>query len=64
MAAEPVAVEAAPVVEPPAAMPEPEPTAPEPEAKAEPISGPAIQPIIIGDGATPSAEKKRGWWRR
>ena len=48
--------------------PEPEPvqaSAPEPEpepAPAEPIVGPAIQPVVIGEA--PPVEKKRGWWRR
>ena len=58
---EPVAVvEAAPepVVEP---VREPVQAAPEP-ALAEPIVGPAIQPVVIGEA--PPAEKKRGWWRR
>jgi ribonuclease E len=36
--------------------------APEP-AKPDPVVGPAIQPVIIG-GSEPSAEKKRGWWRK
>ncbi len=68
---EPVA-EAAPAAEP--VMPEPfmsEPVAPEPiapapaaEPVAEPVAGPIIQPIVIGDAPAPSAEKKRGWWRR
>ncbi len=62
--AEPVAE---PVVEPVAvvaAEPAPEP-APVPTAepvREEPIVGPAIQPILIGEA--PPAEKKRGWWRR
>ncbi len=63
---EPAVVVAA-VPEPVAATPpEPEPVqAPEPEpepAPAEPVVGPAIQPIVIGEA--PPVEKKRGWWRR
>jgi hypothetical protein len=25
---------------------------------------PLVKPIIIGGGAEPPVEKKRGWWRR
>jgi len=59
-AAEPV-VEVVP--EPaPEPVPEPEPE-PEPEpVSTEPVVGPAIQPIVIGEA--PPVEKKRGWWRR
>jgi ribonuclease E len=48
-----------------AAAPEPEPL-PEPEQVPElvsdPVVGPAIQPVVIGEA--PPVEKKRGWWRR
>jgi ribonuclease E len=40
---------------------EAEPTLPEPAA--EPVTGPVIRPVVIGEDA-PTAEKKRGWWRR
>ena len=66
-APEPVA-EIAPAPEPEPAPAEPEPVVvaapvPEPEpVREEPVSGPAIQPIVIGEA--PPAEKKRGWWRR
>jgi ribonuclease E len=40
----------------------PAPAAVEPVV-TEPVIGPAIQPVIIGETA-PAAEKKRGWWRR
>jgi ribonuclease E len=35
----------------------------EPEPLAEPLSGPVIQPVLVGAADT-SAEKKKGWWRR
>jgi ribonuclease E len=44
-----------------AVQPEAEPMPP--EAGAEPVTGPVIRPVVIGDDA-PAAEKKRGWWRR
>jgi ribonuclease E len=34
-----------------------------PEAPPEAVTGPAIRPVVIGEGE-PAAEKKRGWWRR
>jgi ribonuclease E len=54
----------APVVIEPPARPgqEPEPQPAEPAA-VEPQTGPAIRPVVIGEGA-PVADKKRGWWRR
>jgi ribonuclease E len=67
------APEPEPVAEPMAAValapePAPEPVvvaAPEPQpepVRQEPVVGPAIQPIVIGEA--PPAEIKRGWWRR
>ena len=56
---------AAPVVEAPipvtpvVATPEPEPASP-----PEPVAGPAIKPIVIGQDEVPATERKRGWWRR
>jgi ribonuclease E len=32
-------------------------------ANEEPVAGPAIKPVVIGQGE-PAAEKKRGWWRK
>ncbi|MCA3349482.1 MAG: ribonuclease E/G [Roseomonas sp.] len=73
--AAPVVTEAAPVAEAPApvAPPAPEPApapvaaepapAPEPE-KAEPVIGPAIQPVVLGDGAEVARPKRQGWWKR
>ena len=73
--AAPVVTEAAPVAEAPApiALPalehapapvaaEPAP-APQPE-KAEPVIGPAIQPVVLGDGAEVARPKRQGWWKR
>ncbi len=58
-AAQPEPAAMAPEPEPqPAPLPQPEPVA----AAAEPVAGPAVQPIVIGDAAP--GEKKRGWWRR
>lgn len=34
----------------------------EPEP-APPVTGPAVQPIVVGSGE-PATERKRGWWRR
>jgi ribonuclease E len=73
-APEPVA-EAAPVaeapapVEPPAPEPAPVPVAAEPAPapqpeKAEPVIGPAIQPVVLGDGAEVARPKRQGWWKR
>jgi len=73
--AAPVVTEAAPVAEAPAPVeppaPEPAPTpvaaepapAPQPE-KAEPVIGPAIQPVVLGDGAEVARPKRQGWWKR
>ena len=47
-----------------------EPAAEEPVAAAQPVpandvvSGPVIQPIVIGSESAPPVERKRGWWRR
>ncbi|MCA3419043.1 MAG: ribonuclease E/G [Roseomonas sp.] len=71
----PVVTEAAPVaeapapVEPPAPEPAPAPVAAEPAPapqpeKAEPVIGPAIQPVVLGDGAEVARPKRQGWWRR
>jgi ribonuclease E len=71
----PVVTEAARVVEAPAPVepPAPEPVpvpiaaepapAPQPE-KAEPVIGPAIQPMVLGDGAEVARPKRLGWWKR
>ncbi len=53
MPAEPEAVAAEPVV-----TPEELPSAP------EPVVGPAVKPLVIGQDEIPAAERKRGWWRR
>ena len=68
MMAEAVPVVEAPApVEPPAPEPAPiaaEPApAPQPE-KAEPVIGPAIQPVVLGDGAEVARPKRLGWWKR
>jgi ribonuclease E len=71
----PVEAEAAPVVEvpapaePPAPEPAPAPVAAEPAPapqpeKAEPVIGPAIQPVVLGDGAEVARPKRLGWWKR
>ena len=73
--AAPVVTEAAPVVEvpapvePPAPEPAPAPVAAEPDPapqpeKAEPVIGPAIQPVVLGDGAEVARPKRLGWWKR
>ena len=73
--AAPVVAEAAPVVdvsapvEPPAPEPVPVPIAAEPAPapqpeKAEPVIGPAIQPVVLGDGAEVARPKRLGWWKR
>jgi hypothetical protein len=40
----------------------------EPDAPPVPandvVSGPMVQPIVIGSESTPPLERKRGWWRR
>jgi hypothetical protein len=69
-----LAVEPTPTpVEPPAPVEEPEPPpppvvepppAPPPEASAEPIVGPAIKPLVIGQDEIPVTERKRGWWKK
>jgi ribonuclease E len=71
----PVVTEAAPVAEAPAPVeppaPEPAPALvaaepapmPQPE-KAEPVIGPAIQPVVLGDGAEVARPKRQGWWKR
>ncbi len=73
--AAPEVTEAAPVVEapapaePPAPEPAPAPVAAEPAPapqpeKAEPVIGPAIQPVVLGDGAEVARPKRLGWWKR
>jgi ribonuclease E len=73
--AAPVVAEAAPVVEvlapvePPAPEPVPVPVAAEPAPapqpeKAEPVIGPAIQPVVLGEGAEVARPKRLGWWKR
>ncbi|MCA3275049.1 MAG: ribonuclease E/G [Roseomonas sp.] len=73
--AAPVVAEAVPVaeapapVEPPAPEPAPAPVAAEPAPapqpeKAEPVIGPAIQPVVLGDGAEVARPKRQGWWKR
>jgi ribonuclease E len=47
----------------PVAEPLPEPV-PELVTAGDGESEPAIKPIVIGDGAAPIVERKRGWWRR
>jgi ribonuclease E len=47
-----------PVVE---AAPEP---APQPVPANDVVSGPVVQPIVIGSESAPPPERKRGWWRR
>ena len=64
----PVAEAPAPV-EPPAPEPAPVPVAAEPAPapppeKAEPVIGPAIQPVVLGDGAEVARPKRLGWWKR
>ena len=72
---QPVVTEAVPVaeapapVEPPAPEPAPVPVAAEPAPapqpeKAEPVIGPAIQPVVLGDGAEVARPKRLGWWKR
>lgn len=68
--AEAVQVAEAPApVEPPAPEPVPMPVAAEPAPasqpeKAEPVIGPAIQPVVLGDGAEVARPKRQGWWKR
>ena len=73
--AAPVVAEALPVaeapapVEPPAPEPAPAPVAAEPAPapqpeKPEPVIGPAIQPVVLGDGAEVARPKRLGWWKR
>jgi ribonuclease E len=54
----PVVAAPAPIVAEPAPAP-----APEPE-KAEPVIGPAIQPVVLGEGAEVARPKRQGWWKR
>ncbi len=72
---QPVVTDAVPVaeapapVEPPAPEPAPVPVAAEPAPapqpeKAEPVIGPAIQPVVLGDGAEVARPKRLGWWKR
>jgi ribonuclease E len=59
-----VAPPEAPVVAAPPAAAEPAP-APAPETeKAEPVIGPAIQPVVLGEGAEVARPKRQGWWKR
>jgi ribonuclease E len=67
--AEAVPVAEAAPVEPPAPEPAPAPIAAEPAPapqpeKAEPVIGPAIQPVVLGDGAEVARPKRLGWWKR
>jgi ribonuclease E len=63
----PVVVESAAAEVAPEGKQETQPAA-EPEAPPVPandvVSGPVIQPIVIGSEAAPPLERKRGWWRR
>jgi hypothetical protein len=63
----PVVVESAVAEVTPEARQESQPVA-VPEAPPVPandvVSGPVIQPIVIGSEAAPPLERKRGWWRR
>ncbi|MGA3000488.1 MAG: Rne/Rng family ribonuclease [Acetobacteraceae bacterium] len=43
--------------------PEPQPEPP-PVPANDVVSGPVIQPIVIGSESAPPLERKRGWWRR
>ncbi|MFO0006883.1 MAG: hypothetical protein ACK559_37775, partial [bacterium] len=53
-----------PVAAPPPAAAEPAP-APQPEPeKAEPVIGPALQPVVLGEGAEVARPKRQGWWKR
>jgi ribonuclease E len=72
-AAAPAEPEASP--EPAPAAPEPAPVAParaaeatlEPvsdSAKAEPVVGAVVQPVLLGTEGAPAAPAKKGWWRR
>jgi ribonuclease E len=72
-AAAPAQPEASP--EPAPAAPEPAPVAParaaeatlEPAsdpAKAEPVVGAVVQPVLLGTEDAPAAPAKKGWWRR
>ncbi len=51
------------VVEPPAAAPAPVP-ATATEERPEPHVGAPMKPLVIGQDEIPSADRKRGWWRR
>jgi ribonuclease E len=73
--AAPVVTEVAQIAEAPApvepAAPEPAPArvaaepAPAPQQdKAEPVIGPSIQPVVLGDGAEVARPKRQGWWKR
>jgi len=62
-----VATHPAPVAEAPApADPALTEVAPEPQLVPanDVVSGPMVQPIVIGSESVPPAERKRGWWRR
>ncbi len=60
----PATVVVAKVVAEPAPAPEPEPV-PAPVANdTEPVVGPAIKPVVIGQDTAPQTERRRGWWRR
>lgn len=66
-APQPAPVEPSPA-EPAGAVPEPDPAAATAESEEalqdnEAVGGPAIKPVLIGEGQ-PAAERKRGWWRR
>lgn len=71
---EPAATAPEPTPAEPAAPAEPvatEPVAGEPvagekadEARLEPVVGPAIKPVVLGEAPLPTSERKRGWWRR
>jgi len=37
---------------------------PAPAEPTAPAVGPAIQPVVIGADSLPTAERKRGWWKR
>jgi len=67
--AQPAVTEAAPVAEVPAPVEPAAPVAAEPAPppqpeKAEPVIGPAIQPVVLGDGAEVARPKRQGWWKR
>jgi hypothetical protein len=63
----PLVIESAAAEVAPETQPETQPEA-VPEAPPVPandvVSGPMIQPIVIGSESAPLLERKRGWWRR